>query len=135
MKKLLLIVALTLLFTGCSSQNNPPNTSSNSSPTSIKKNNSTNINALPENLIACDPIYFERGEDGIAPDCNTFSGGPVCSYHTKEKNGETKKETIQYTNPCAACRFYGKTGVRKIGSSIFTHHGYIEGGCEGIIWE
>jgi hypothetical protein len=131
---LLLLLSLTMLLTACIPADNQANSTLIPEEKQTKEEDTTK-GSVPENLISCDPAYFERGDDDIAPDCDTFGGDKVCSYHTKEQNGKIKNETIQYNNACAACRFYGETGVRKLGSATFTHKGYIEGGCEGIIWE
>lgn len=136
MKKTILNLSLVLIlifsFTGCSSSNQY-GSSNNLNGNENKENGSQNF--IPDNLMSCDPNFFKRGGDGIAPDCDTFGGSSVCSFHTKEKNGETKIENIQYNNACTACRFYGETGVREMGSTKFTHHGYLEENCDGIIWK
>ena len=134
MKKYFLLLPLfAFLFAGCNKVDNLENTPSNSVNDQDEKSSSSSI---PSNLISCDPVYFERDANGIVPDCDTFNdNNKVCSYHTKEQNGKTKNEPIQYKNACSACRFYGETGVRKIGSATFNHHGYIESGCDGVIWE
>ena len=121
---------------GCSQKSEPDNNLSNLDKKAVNENNKEDTaDSIPNNLISCDPAYFERDDDGIVFDCDTFEEEKVCSYHTKGKNGESKIETVQYKSACKACRFYGKTGVMELGSSKFIHHGYLKGGCEGIIWE
>ena len=127
---------MTFFISGCSQKSEPDNNLPGLDKNTVNEENKEEATkSIPDNLISCDPAYFERGDDGIVSDCNTFEEEKVCSYHTKEKNGETKISTVQYKSACAACRFYGKTGVMEMGSSKFTHHGYLKGGCEGIIWE
>jgi len=134
MKKILLLPSLlVLLLIGYILMRVSTNTSSIPADNQAEEKSATN--SIPDNLISCNPAYFERDTNGIAPDCDTFGDEKVCSYHIKEQNGKTKNETIQYGNACSACRFYSETGVRKIGSATFTHLGYIESGCEGVLWK
>ncbi len=134
--KVILLLIMVFFIAGCSQKSELGNNPSDSAKETInEENKEETVASIPDNLISCDPAYFKRGTDGIAPDCDTFEEGKVCSYHTKEKNGETKIEPIQYKNACSACRFYGETGIREIGSAKFIHHGYLKEGCNGIIWE
>lgn len=134
MKKVLFILpVLALLIAGCGTESGTTGTSADDAIDMAE--DSIKADTIPDNLIQCDPKFFERGADGIAPDCDTFGGDAVCAFHTKDKNGESKIENIQYDNACAACRFYSDTNVREMGSTTYTLHGYLESGCEGTIWE
>jgi len=130
---LALFASVIILGAGCSPSANPTNTSADDVIAEVDE--MTTVKGLPDNLVQCDPKFFARGEDGIAPDCSTFGGDSVCSYYTEEKKGLTKQKLLQFDNACAACRFFSEEGVREMGSTVMTNHGYTETKCEGVIWE
>ncbi len=128
-----LFAFILILGAGCNGSDGPTGTSADDVIKEVDK--MTTVKDLPDNLVQCDPKFFERGEDGIAPDCDTFGGDAVCSYYTEEKKGKTKQKLMQFDNACAACRFFSEEGVRDMFGTVMTHHGYTETKCEGAIWK
>lgn len=89
---------------------------------------------LPEGLSVCDSKYFEKNEDSVF-NCDSFPKEPVCSFYYLTKNGEKKLKSLQYSNECFACSFYGEDGLVESGDMKYEQIGMLKGACTQGIYQ
>lgn len=86
--------------------------------------------AVPASLsMDCSQFFKQSGQE-YQVSCDTFPKETVCSYYIVSREDQQSIQNLQYTNACAACRFYGETGAKKIGTTQYEHLGYVSGVCE-----
>ncbi|MBP9781529.1 hypothetical protein KBC89_02645 [Candidatus Woesebacteria bacterium] len=86
--------------------------------------------AVPTSLsMDCSQFNKQSGQE-YQVSCDTFPKEAVCSYYIVSREGQQSIQNLQYTNACAACRFYGETGAKTIGTTQYEHLGYKAGVCE-----
>lgn len=125
-KKLFPLFFFVFLLAGCGEQQDIN--------TKIEKVNealTTSSITVPSDLITtCDAKYYEIPTNSdAAPDCDTFGGGPVCSYYKEIAKGVEKTKLLEYRTECHACRTYGKTGKTNMGTTELISIGWTKGPC------
>lgn len=86
--------------------------------------------AVPASLsMDCSQFFKQSGQE-YQVSCDTFPKEAVCSYYVVSRESQQSIQNLQYTNACAACRFYGEAGAKKIGTTQYEHLGYKTGVCE-----
>lgn len=85
---------------------------------------------VPNGLLNDCSQYFKQEGQAYQTSCETYPKATVCSYYSALREGQQTVQNLQYSNACAACRFYGETGERTIGTTHYKQLGYTESSCE-----